>query len=68
MVGQRLVRVVHVGRMVFVVVDFHRLGVDVRLQRFVGVGQIGKFEGTGQRCVRWLGGRDQGGKEGEKTG
>ena len=42
---ERGVRVRHVGAVVEVVVDAHRLGVDVRLERVVGVRQVGQFEG-----------------------
>jgi len=42
--GQRRVRVVDVRLVVEVVVDLHRLRVYVRLERVVGVGEIGQFE------------------------
>src|SRR2546427_11189287 len=41
---QRRIEVVHVCRMMLRVVDLHRLGVDVRLQRSVGVAQLGQLE------------------------
>ena len=39
----RLVQIRDVGRVMLVVMDFHRPGVDVRLQRVEGVGQRGKL-------------------------
>src|SRR5690606_40900075 len=42
---QRRVGVVDVGLVVPGVVDFHRLRVDVRLERVVGVGELGEREG-----------------------
>ena len=60
MFGQRLVGIVHIGRMVLVVVDFHRLGIDVRLERVVSIRQIGKLEWPGRRRIGWLGRRDEG--------
>ena len=44
MSGQRFVEVVHVGLVVPVVMDFHRLGVDVRLEGAVIVGKRGQLE------------------------
>jgi hypothetical protein len=44
---ERLVRVVHVGLVVFVVVDLHRLLVDVRLERVVVVRQGRNLVGHG---------------------
>jgi hypothetical protein len=46
--------------MVLVVVDFHRLGIDVRLERLVSIRQIGKLEWPGRRRIGWLGRRDEG--------
>lgn len=43
-----LVQVVDVGLMVLVVVEGHRLLVDGRLQRVIGVGQRGQGEGHGE--------------------
>jgi hypothetical protein len=42
--GQRRVRIVDVRLVVKVVVDLHRLRVDVRLEGVVGIGKIGQFE------------------------
>src|SRR5262249_35818520 len=41
----RTVQVVDVRRVVPVVVDLHRLGVDVRFDRVEGVGQRGQYKG-----------------------
>jgi hypothetical protein len=43
----RLVEIVDIGLVMLVVVELHGLRVDVRLQRIVGVGQRGDFEGHG---------------------
>jgi len=68
--GQRFVGVVHVGRVVLVVVDAHRLGVDVRFQGLVGIGQVGQFVGSGRRLVggrEGSGGQKQDGKRAKQV-
>ena len=54
----RGVEIVDVGRVVLVVVNLHRLRVDVRLERVIGVGQRGKLKGhvdqsflSGESCL-----------------
>ena len=45
MLFERGVGVGHVRRVVLVVMDLHRLGVDVRLEGIERVGQLGQLKG-----------------------
>ena len=57
---QRLVEVGHVRRVVLVVVDLHGLRVDVRFERFLGVGQGRQFVRHSKRFRNPLGVRPWG--------
>ena len=45
--GQKLVQIVDISLVVLVMVKLERLGRHVRLERFIGVRQGGKFKGHG---------------------
>ena len=48
LVGEEFVGVGDVGLVVLVVVDAHRLGIDVRLERFIGIGERREGVGAGR--------------------
>lgn len=49
--GEGRVQVGGIGGVVPAVMDFHRAGIDVRLECIVRISQIGKLEGVGHLCV-----------------
>ena len=51
MILEEIIGVGDVGIVVLAVMDLHRLGVDVRLERGQGVGKFREFEGHGNGCV-----------------
>ena len=52
MIDEQPVRIIDVGLMMLVVVNLHRPGVDVRLERLIGIRQRRQGVGTGRRGRR----------------
>ena len=64
--GDGFIEIGHVGRVVFVMVNFHGLGVNVRFERVKGIREGRQFEGA-----RWswcVGGESDAGQDGHSGG